>query len=202
MFADGRQEVKLPDGQVVKLSDLGDYPIWSAAALGSAQSADVTLFNYSEGATLPGVNNGTVRADKRHINVNYEGKMPDSDSMYIASVALELDYDAPFTAIGQVLDSLYLSIKIAGDKELFQAIGRHVPQGTGLGGFSNVNAQFSYSNGAPILNNIRPLALPLFVGPNKTFRSTLEMPGGAFTTASADFIVREVWRGTRMRYTQ
>lgn len=195
-------EVRLPDGRVITLGDHGDYPLFSSAMLQSDQSVEAEIFTYRRGATLPGGNTSTVKADKRHTNVPDAGRMPSSEEMMIFSIAVEFETSVALAALKQVMDNVYMELFIDGSKPFVEALVKHHPAGSGIAGETTENSVYTWGNGVPHPSANRQLAVPHLIPGDSTYSVTLSEPGGALTAASADILTRVVFRGFRRRKVQ
>jgi hypothetical protein len=195
-------DIQLPNGQTIRVGDHGDYPLYSAAMLQSDQSVEAEIFTYRRGATLPGGNTSTVKANKLHTNVPDAGRMPSSEEMMVFSIAVEFETSVALAALKQVMDNVYLELFIDGSKPFVESIVKHHPAGSGIWGFSNEDAAYSYGNGEPHPAANRQLAVPHLIPPDSTYSVTLSEPGGALTAGSADILTRVIFRGLRRRKVQ
>lgn len=190
--------VRGPGGQEIALEDSqGNRPLYSSCIFGSNQSVDSVLFRYSKGEKVTGANNSAVNADERHTNCTYSGVMADSDDMTVYSIAVEFEADIPQAALLSLMDDIYGEFYSQSERVIYDGLARHFPGGSGIGGYSNVNAAQSLSNGEPNANTRTVLNVPIKISPNKKFRWNWRIPGGSLALGTADQLCRVIFRGFR-----
>lgn len=194
----GDTMIRASNGEVIALGDHGDYPLWSAAAIGSAQTKKAVMFVAKSGA-LPGSNNGSLAFDEAYTNVPQANGMPDTEEMMVFSVAFEADTDCPLAALQDMLDYTYCELKIGGSKAFVEALARHLPAGGGIDGFTTATSTTVVNNGVPHAGNLRQLAVPHLIEAGSPYSFELSWPHGAMTMGTADQVVRVILRGFRKR---
>lgn len=182
------------DGREVSYEHLRDGVIYSTAKLVSNEATDVTLFGYRKGEKIAG-SQGTLTATEIHTNVNHKGTMPKNEQLVIHVVAAEFECDTPAAAL-QAVDDILLQVHAGGPADLIFESVKHFPGGTGIGGFSNVNAAIALSNGNPQWSERRRLGVPILIDANDVYDAVLKIPT-ALTLACADYFLKVNYYGLR-----
>jgi len=188
--------VMTADGRSVPFEHLRDSDIYSCGILKSDEDADVTLFGYKRGDTVPGGGSGTTQATLKHTNVGHKGKMPQNERILIYMATVEFENDIEFAAVQASCDDLILQVHAGGDVSLLEEPLKHFPQGTGVGVFSTANNVNVFSNGPALWENRRRLALPILIDANDNYDAVLKVPT-TLSAACANFTVRVNFFGQR-----
>jgi hypothetical protein len=167
---------------------------YSAALVGSAQTAQSILFKYGEGQQVAGANNGNVTATNVHTNITDEGRMDNNAAFAICRVSVEFAYDIARATIGAMLDSVFYEFYIGGKNPLLDGLGRQWPSGIGLWGQAGTTV---FQNGRPAADNYYelPYGHELAISPGTQYRVEQSFPAGSLSLGVADTLVRMVWDG-------
>ena len=198
------REVAFGDGTVVRITDWGDYPIYSRGIFSSAEliaelSQAYYLFNYKVGGQMPATNQRATYADT---NMPGDGQLPMGHQMLVYSIQVIPDEFAKASSSGtyyplqiqpeftfaaamwkwrKIFFQTFLQLTVEQSKSFVEGRLDHFPMGGGLeintGGAATGNA-YSVTNGDKTWAATRRLAMPIHLGSLETFYVKLDWPRG------------------------
>jgi len=198
------REISFGDGTVVRITDWGDYPIYSRAVftrndLNAELNQTQYLFNYTLGGQMPMTN---ARATYADTNMPGNSQLPMGHQMLVYSLQVVPDefaapaessvqkplYIEPEFSYAQavwkwrkIFFQTFLTLKVEQTKSFVEGRLDHFPMGGGFkietGGAASGDAYAIY-NGDKTWAATRRLAMPIHLGSLETFYVALDWPRG------------------------
>lgn len=200
------REITFGDGTVVRITDWGDYPIWSrliitADDLAQELTQEFYLFNYTLGGPMPANNQRATYADT---NMPAPGQLPmghqmlvyslqvipdefahgvESNRYYPLSLTPEITWQAAIVKWRKIFFQTHLTLKVEQTKAFVEGRLDHFPMGGGFlieGGGGNTAVQGGYEiwNGDRTWMATRRLAMPVHLGSLESFYVSIGWPRG------------------------
>jgi len=197
------REVTFGDGTVVKITDWGDYPLYSRAVFTAEDLAgELTqtqyLFNYTVGGQMPMTN---ARATIADTNMPGASQLPMGHQMLVYSLQvipdefaqgptanvfapLQLTAEATFAAgiwkWRKIMFQTFLQLRIEQTKSFVDGRLDHFPMGGGVEFQSGapVTEAYDVGNGNRTWQATRRLAMPVHLGSLENFYVSLDWPRG------------------------
>lgn len=205
-------QLKLPDGRLVKIEEWGELPLWSTAIVGRAQATDVNFFNYGMGDSLPLPGGAGVRTATQ-LDTNMEkGAQLLGGEMFVFAHTIEPAQQMDELTAGvppitmfelgrmylkEVMAKTYVLFTIA-QKTFVEGFVHWVPSGSGPFGNDIQNAASVLTNGEPSPAAIRRYNIPVHISTSsEVFRGFFKyLNGGLVGTVAAPAINYRDWRWT------
>jgi|GEM_PF-5016719 len=175
------REITFGDGTVVRITDWGDYPLWSrlvitAADLAQELTQEFYLFNYTLGGPMPANNQRATYADT---NMPAPGQLPMGHQMLIYSIQVipdefaavsvnnryfplnitpEQTWQAAMIKWRKIFFQTHLTLKVEQTKAFVEGRLDHFPQGGGFlneGGGGNMSTGNGWEGAYEIYNGDR-----------------------------------------------
>ena len=205
------REITFGDGTVVRITDWGDYPLWSrlvitAADLAQELTQEFYLFNYTLGGPMPANNQRATYADT---NMPAPGQLPMGHQMLIYSIQVvpdefaavsvnnryfplaltpEVTWDAAMAKWRKIMFQSHLTLKVEQTKAFVEGRLDHFPQGGGFvmqngGADTSDNGAYEVYNGERTWMSTRRLAMPVHLGSLESFFVSIGWPRGGVNYA-------------------
>jgi hypothetical protein len=219
------REITFGDGTVVRITDWGDYPVWSRAVIQQGAFATLTdtfIFNYQVGAQMPLTN---ARATYSDTNMPGSGQLPMGHQMLVYSLQVIpdefADADTPtditpattvrgaFWKWRKIFFETLLHLVVEQTKSFVEGRLDHFPAGGGFLIDTNSavdeavnpnNAGYAIFNGRRTWAATRRLAMPVHLGSLENFYVLLDWPRGGLGHAQSGFTIDEGF-GLMVRFT-
>ena len=202
------REITFGDGTVVRITDWGDYPVYSRAVFDASSLAQLTetfLFNYQVGAMIPVTNQRATYADT---NMPGSGQLPMGHQMLVYSLQVipdefayvdgdnkpnplfltpEASVQTAYWKFRKIFHQTMLHLVVEQTKSFVEGRLDHFPAG---GGFTiehnslvddNLSAGvagYQINNGIKTWAATRRLAMPVHLGSLENFYVSLDWPRG------------------------
>ena len=201
------REITFGDGTVVRITDWGDYPVYSRAVFDPAALVQLTetfLFNYQVGAMIPVTNQRATYADT---NMPGSGQLPMGHQMLVYSLQVipdefayvasgtpnplfltpEASVQTAYWKFRKIMHQTMLHLVVEQTKSFVEGRLDHFPAG---GGFTiehnslvddNLSAGvagYQVNNGIKTWAATRRLAMPVHLGSLENFYVSLDWPRG------------------------
>lgn len=201
------REITFADGKVVRITDWGDYPLYSRGVWARTDLNNMTdthLFKYTVGDQMPAIRNTATAADT---NMPAGGHLPMGHQMLVYSIqvipdefadVINNDYKAnhitpewyvkaAYTKWKKIFHQTMLNLKVEQTKSFVSGRLDHFPAG---GGFlvdhnslvddylSPYAAGYKVNNGQRTWAATRRLAMPVHLGSLENFECVLSWPRG------------------------
>jgi len=186
------EAVRAADGQVYAVRDKGEYDLWSTAFIGTAQAAELRVFNYSIGQIPSG---GAAAADRLDTNLNVANNLVDEE-MTIYGIAIQVERFAMARQIaGANQNTLTLADMIeieagtlfqffsGGEKPFAEGMITWFPEGGGIYGTSVVANAEVVDNGVPTPASARAWRHEIQVRRLEKMWGSFTFPHGALALA-------------------
>lgn len=211
------REITFGDGTVVRITDWGDYPLYSRAVFPTGDFANLTdtyLFNYQMGGQMPLTNNRATLADT---NMPGAGQLPMGHQMLVYSLQVipdefaEVDANdkatpleigpagtvqAAFWKWRKIFHQFMLHLVVEQTKAFVEGRLDHFPAGGGfeldhnsqVDDFTNAGqCGYQIVNGAKTWAATRRLAMPVHLGSLESFYVNLDVPRGGIGEAQTSY---------------
>ena len=207
------REITFGDGTVVRITDWGDYPLFSRAVFDIASITagleETFLFNFIKGSQMPLTN---ARATIADTNMPGPGQLPMGHQMLVYSLQVIPDefaedgYPLKLTPETQVATAFwkwrkiffqsYLQLVVEQTKSFVDGRLDYFPMG---GGFhldhnsqvddsaSDYYAGYQITNGVKAWSATRRLAMPIHLGSLENFYVSIDFPRGGLDAAQTSF---------------
>lgn len=206
------REITFGDGTVVRITDWGDYPLWSrliisATDLAAGLTTEFYLFNYTLGGAMPANNQRATYADT---NMPAPGQLPMGHQMLVYSVQVIPDEFAAILSNGRaqplwitpellwlnammkwrrIFFNTHLTLKVEQTKAFVEGRLDHFPMGGGFildggGGDLAANGAYEIYNGDRTWMSTRRLAMPVHLGSLESFYVSIGWPRGGVLDAT------------------
>ena len=210
------REITFGDGTVVRITDWGDYPIYSRALFTRSEltaelSQTVYLFNYVVGGQMPQTN---ARATYADTNMPGAGQLPMGHQMLVyslqvipdefaANVSSNTHYPLQIRAEGtfaaavwkwrKIFYQTFLQLKVEQTKSFVEGRLDHFPMGGGVefqtGGAATGDA-YVIGNGNRTWQATRRLAMPIHLGSLEMFYVSLDWPRGGLDSDQTGYVFK------------
>lgn len=192
VFGNAVKGLRGPDSQVRALKDVGEYDLYSAVCVQTAQAGELRAFAYGASQVVPGVAPG-VASTAMETNMRTPGQLVD-ESMLIYGVAIkihrmspaifqQLDTDGDYVAVLNDFMSIechtYFTLHVSGDKHFAEGHTTWFGEGGGISGFSVANNAEVLNNNVPTHAAIRRWEYKLALGRIDSFYGSYQWPNGA-----------------------
>lgn len=193
------REITFGDGTVVRITDWGDYPVWSRAVVDAANFATLTdtfIFNYQVGAQMSLTNQRATYADT---NMPGAGQLPMGHQMLVYSLQVipdefassntptditpEANTVTAFWKWRHIFFETLLHLVVEQTKSFVEGRLDHFPGGGGFVLDSNAandeslgNTAYAIYNGQRTWAATRRLAMPVHLGSLENFYVLLDWP--------------------------
>lgn len=208
------REITFGDGTAVRITDWGDYPLWSRLIISQAEvQAELTqefyLFQYTLGGPMPATNQRATYADT---NMPAPGQLPMGHQMLIYSIQVVPDefasnssnnryfplvitpentWQAAMIKWRKIMFQTHLTLKVEQTKAFVEGRLDHFPQGGGFvmqngGADSSADGAYEVYNGDRTWMSTRRLAMPVHLGSLESFYVSLGWPRGGLNLANTN----------------
>lgn len=222
------REITFGDGSVVRITDWGDYPLWSRLVISTNElqqelSQAYYLFNYNVGMQMPATNQRATYADS---NMPGAGQLPMGHQMLVYSLQVIPDEFAAAGANGRyypllltpeasfaaamykwrkIMFQSHLALRVEQTKSFVEGRLDHFPMGGGFlmegaGGADGEAGAYEIFNGDRTWLATRRLAMPVHLGSLEMFNVSIDWPRGGvdYDQSSCEF---EQGFGLTVRFT-
>ncbi len=171
-------QLRLPDGRMVRVEEWGELPLWSSAVVGATAGAvDILFWNYGIGDALQ-LPAGTVRQATENDTNMSKGAQLLGGEMFIFAHTLEpaptmvefaggpppipTVFEQLRTQIKETMSVVYLLFTVA-SKVFNEGFIQWIPAGGGLYGNDIQNGASIFTNGVPSPASIRRYNIPIHI---------------------------------------
>jgi len=211
------REITFGDGTVVRITDWGDYPLFSRATFPTGSFANLEetfLFNFIKGGQMPLTN---ARATIADTNMPGPGQLPMGHQMLVYSLQVipdefaVQDYPLKIEPEWHVSDAIwkwrkiffqaYLQLVVEQTKSFVDGRLDYFPMGGGFDMLHNSMVDDSadnseYEAGYQIVNGVRAwsatrrLAMPIHLGSLENFYVSIDFPRGGLLDTQSSFEIK------------
>jgi hypothetical protein len=195
-------QLRLPNGQMVRVEEWCELPIHSSADLqvnAGTNPQEIYFFNYGEGDNYPGT---AIPATKAETNLD-KGAQLLSGEMFVFAHTIEprecmtaagpLLYELSREQLKETFSKVWAEWKLA-NKIFWEGKIPWTPQGGGIHGIDQNNLAVALNNGAPAPSSMRRFTIPTHISAsNEVIRGLFRFLNGPLVGSTVPGLTYYVW---------